>query len=263
VSNLELLMPALDHDRILKLDPDEHNTMLAARIAERDAAILARDAARKQARATAKDGAGAKSATDAKAAKDAALTTASTHEATFADKVAEVKVKHSCSYLGADEGHDIVSGTWVLKAESKLQGLAPIIDRTLPLDDKQCDEFVASYRASVRAGFEGMDLQRQVNEYEAAHPKVDGEPGKLIPEPQALLDLRKALADKQDVVKGEQAKQATIFAAVLAAAGEKAGDYTYTRMSTDGEIVLGRNPLATKHDEVVLEPKDGDGKAIK
>jgi hypothetical protein len=71
--------------------------------------------------------------------------------------------------------------------------------------------------------------------------------------------LRKALADKQDVVKTEQEKQGAIFAAVLAAAGVKAGDYTYTRMSTDGEIVLGRNPLYTKHDVVKL----GDGEVIK
>ena len=252
-------MPALEHDLALKLDPLDHSALLAARIAERDAAIVARDAARKQARATAKDGAGAKSATDAKAAKDTALTTASTHGAAVTATVAAVKAKHAATDLqAADEGHDIASGTWVMKAGPLLSGMAPIIDRTLPLDDKQADEFVASYRASVRAGFEGMDLARQVSEYEAAHPPIDGEPGHLIPEPQALLDLRATLAGKQDVVKVEQGKQATIFAAVLAAAGVKAGDYTYSRMSTDGEIVLGRNPLDTRHDEVKL----GDGEAV-
>jgi hypothetical protein len=257
-------MPALDHDLILKLDPADHAALLAARIAERDAAIVARDAARKQARATAKDGAAAKSATDAKAAKDAALTTASTHEATVAATVVAVKAKHAATDLqAADEGHDIASGTYVLKAGAKLQGLAPIIDRTLPLDDKQADDFVLSYRASVRASFEGSDLQRQVNEYEAAHPKVDGEPGGLIPEPQALLDLRAALAAKQATVRAEMDTQGAIFAAVLAAAGVRAEDYTYTRMSTDGEIVLGRNPNLTKNDVVVLQPKDdGDGKTV-
>jgi len=258
-------MPALDHDLALRLDPADHAALLAARIAERDATILARDAERKQARATAKDGAGAKSATDAATAKTAALTTASTHEATVAATVAAVKVKHAAADLQAqDEGHDIVQGAWVMKAEAKRQGMNPIEDVRLPLDDKQADDFVASYRASVRASFEGMDLQRQVTEYVAAHPKVDGEPGKLIPEPQALLDLRAALAGKQEAVKAEQEKQGAIFAAVLAASGVKAGDYSYSRMSTDGEIVLGRNPLDTKHDEVVLEPKgDGDGKVIK
>ena len=252
-------MPALDHDLALKLDPADHDALLAARIAERDATILARDQARKQARATAKDGAAAKSATDAATAKTAALTTASTQEATVAATVATVKAKHAATDLVAqDEGHDIASGTYVMKAGPLLSGLAPIIDRTLPLDDKQADDFVASYRASVRAGFEGMDLARQINEYEAAHPKIDGEPGKLIPEPQALQDLRAALQAKQDVVKTEQAKQGAIFAAVLAAAGVKAGDYTYTRMSTDGEIVLGRNPLDTRYDKVKL----GDGEAV-
>jgi len=245
-------MPTLDHDLILKLDPKDHDDLLAARIAERDASIVANDHARRQARAEAKDGAGAKSATDAEAAKTAALTTAMSHEDTFTEKVAEVKAKHAAADLtAADEGHDIASGTWVLKAEVKLSGLAPIEDLHLPMDDRQADDFVASYRASVRASFEGMDLQRQVNEYEAAHPKIDGEPGKLIPEPQALLDLRAALKAKQDVVKAERDKQGVIFAAVLAAAGVKVGDYTYSRMSTDGEIVLGRNPLDTKYDQVI------------
>ena len=252
-------MPALDHDLVLRLDPADHAALLAARIAERDASILARDAARKQARATAKDGAAATSATDAATAKTAALTTANTQEAAHAAKVIEVKVKHAATDLvAADEGHDIASGTYVMKAGPLLSGLAPIIDRTLPLDDKQADDFVASYRASVRAGFEGMDLTRQINEYVAAHPKIDGEPGKLIPEPQALQDLRAALAAKQEAVKVEQGKQATIFAAVLAASGVRAGDYSYVRMSTDGEIVLGRNPLDTKHDAVVI----GDGEAV-
>jgi hypothetical protein len=245
-------MPALDHDLLLKLDPADHAALLAARIAERDAAILAHDHERKRVRA--EQAKGANHADTKKAEKDKAdtLVVAKTHEDAHAAKVAEVKAKHFASELTcADEGHDIASGTYVLKAEAKLSGLAPIIDRTLPLDDKQCDEFVASYRASVRAGFEGMDLTRQVNEYLAAHPPVDGEPGKLIPEPQALLDLRAALKAKQDSVKAEMAKQGVIFAAVLQAAGAKAGDYTYTRMSTEGEIVLGRNPLATKHDKVI------------
>ena len=119
-------MPALDHDLALKLDPADHSAMLAARIAERDAAIVAKDAARKQARATAKDGAAAKSATDAATAKTAALTTASAHEATVTATVAAVKSKHAATDLiAADEGHDIASGTYVMKAGPSSPGSRP------------------------------------------------------------------------------------------------------------------------------------------
>ena len=257
-------MPALETDRILKLDPADHSALLAARIAERDAAIAANDAARKQARAEAKDGKTAKSATDAKAVKETLLTTATAHEATFAGTVVEVKVKHAATDLIAqDEGHNIVTGEYVMKSEAKLSGLAPIEDKRLKVPDADCDAWVASYRLSVRAGFEGADLQRQVNEYEAAHPKIDGEPGKLIAEPEALLDLRKALADKVELGRTEQGKQAAIVAAVMAAAGERAEDYSYVRAidTATGEIVLGRNPHLTKHDVVIIgEPVGGAGK---
>lgn len=252
-------MPALEHDLLLKLDPADHNSLLAARIAERDAAIAANDAERKRAR-LAKDGKTTKPAEDA---KTAALATVATETAKFVTKVAEVKVKHAATNLVAsDEGHDIAQGVYVMKAEAKLAGLAPIIEKRLPLTDAQCDLWIASYRLSVRASFEGMDLQRQVNEYLRAHPPILGEPGHLIPEPQALLDLRKALADQQDVVRSEQAKQGGIFAAVLAAAGERASDYGYTRMGTDGEIVLGHNPMLTKDDKVVEEEPKGEVEKI-
>lgn len=250
-------MPKLETDLHLVLDDADHNAMLAARIAERDASIVAKDAARKQARATAKDGAGAKSATDAAAAKTASLTTAATQETTFATTVAAVKAKHAATDLVAgNEGHDIARGVYVMKAADKLEGFGPIIDKRLPLSDADCDAWTASYRASVRAGFEAQDLARQVAAYLAAHPPVDGEPGHLIPEPQALLDLRKALADKLKLAHDEQAKQAAIGAAVLAAAGEDPERYSYVRMIDveTGEIVLGRNPMLTKGDVVELKP---------
>jgi hypothetical protein len=251
-------MPALETDRLLKLDPADHASLLAARIAERDATILANDAERKRARA-AKDAKPTKPAEDA---KTAALTTATTEEGKFAAKVAEVKVKHAATDVqAADEGHDIARGAYVMKAGPLLSGLAPIEDKRLKVPDADCDAWVASYRASVRAGFEAFDLQRQINEYEAAHPKIDGEPGKLIPEPEALLALRAALKAQQDVARAEQAKQGVIFAATLAAAGERVGDYSYVRMGTEGEIVLGHNPLLTKNDKVVLEPA-GDGEKL-
>jgi len=86
-------------------------------------------------------------------------------------------VKHAATDLvPTDEGHDIAAGTWGLFHKPLLSGLAPIIDPPPPLDDKQADDFTASYRASTRAGFEAANLARQVNEYEAAHPKIDGEP---------------------------------------------------------------------------------------
>jgi hypothetical protein len=125
----------------------------------------------------------------------------------------------------------------------------------------------------VRAGFEAFDLQRQINEYEAAHPKIDGEPGKLIPEPEALQDLRAALAGKQATVRTEQGKQHAIVLATVTAAGETLDPdkWSYQRIIdiATGEIVLGRNPEMTKHDEVVLQPGEagadgkGDGKVVK
>ncbi len=237
-------------DRHLKLDPADHAALLAARIAERDATILAKDAERKRLRAVA----GGKATKPAEDAKTAALTTATTEEGKFAAKVAEVKVKHAATDVQtSDEGHDIAQGAYVLRTGPRLSGLAPIIDKRLPLTDADCDAWVASYRASVRATFEGMDLQRQINEYLAAHPPVDGEPGHLIPEPQALLDLRDALATRQKVVDEEKAARAAICAAVYEKAGEKPGDYTYRREidPATGEIVLGRNPALTKHDKTI------------
>lgn len=254
-------MPALETDLLLKLDPADHSAMLAARIAERDATISANDAERKRVR-LAQDAKPTKPAEDA---KTAALATAATHETAIATTVANVKAKHNAADLQvSDEGHNIASGEYVLKAGPLLSGLAPIIDKRLKVPDADCDAWVASYRLSVRAGFEGMDLQRQIVEYEKAHPKIDGEPGKLILEPQALLDLRAALAAKVATARTEQSKQATIVATVMAAAGEKFADYSYAKVIDveSGEIVLGRNPPLTKGDEVVLEPK-GDGKVIK
>lgn len=242
-------MPTLDTDRHLVLDSDDHAALLAARIAERDATILAKDAERKRARA-AKDGKATKLAEDAKAAK---LAEAATEEGKFKASVAAVKAKHAATDLvAADEGHEIGTGRYVLKAGPLLQGFGPIIDKRLPLTDAQCDAWVASYRVSVRAGFEAQDLQRQVSEYEAAHPPIDGEPGHLIPEPQTLQDLRAALAAKVALARTEQGKQAAIVAAVYAAAGEDRGKYTYWHEIDveAGEIVLGRNPMLTTRDVV-------------
>lgn len=253
-------MAKLEHDLLLKLDPADHDALLAARIAERDATIAANDAARKQARATAKSGAGSKDATDAAKAKDDATALAAAHEAAHAARVAAVKAAYAAADLECgDEGHDLARGLWAMKAEAKREGLGPIIDRRLPLSDAQCDEWTASYRASTRAGFEATDLQRQIGEYEAAHPKIDGEPGGVIPEPEPLLALRAALKAKQDLISSEQAKQWAICAAVYAAAGVKREEYSYWREIdvAAGEIVVGRNPLLTKYDQVELEPAGG------
>ena len=257
-------MPTLDHDLLLKLDPLDHSALLAARIAERDAAIVAKDHARREARAVVTDGAGAKSVTDAAAAKTATLATAATHEATIATKVAEVKVKHAATdFVAADEGHAISLGAYIMYAEPRLAGFGPIEDRRLKLDDDECDAWVASYRVSVRAHFEAMDLQRQIGEYETAHPKIDGEPGRLIPEPQELQDLRASLADRQKTGDEEKAAQAAICAKVYEREGVKREEYSYFREidPATGEIVLGRNPALTKHDQVVIEaPVGGLGK---
>lgn len=260
-------MPALETDRLLKLDPADHSALLAARIAERDAAILANDAERKRLRAVA----GGKATKPAEDAKAAALATVATHEAAFAAAITAIKVGYEVDDLEcSDEGHDIASGTYVLKAGPLLSGLAPIIEKRLPLTDAQCDTWIASYRVTARLSFEMPDIQRQINEYLVAHPPILGEPGHLIPEPQPLLDLRAALAAKQATTRDEQAKQSAIVTAVLAAAGEKAESYSYLKIidTATGEIVLGRNPNLTKHDEVVLEPggetPTGDGgKVIK
>lgn len=249
-----------DTDLLLKLDPLDHSAMLAARIAERDATIVAKNAARKQVRALAAGKAA--DATKAAGDKTAALATAATQEAAFAAAAVAAKVKHAAAGLApTDEGHDISTGTWQMRFKPRLSGLGPIIDRRLPLTDADCDAWVASYRLSVRAWFEAQDAQRQVAEYEAAHPKVDGEPGGLIPEPQALQDLRAALAGKLDTMKTEQAKQAAIVSAVLTAAGVKVDDYSYQKVinTETGEIVLGRNPMLTLNDKVIEAPASGHG----
>ena len=244
-------MPAFDHDLILKLDPADHGALLAARIAERDATIVANDHNRRHLRAVAKDGAGAKSATDAAAAKVASLATAATHETAFAGTVAAVKVKHAAADLVAtDEGHDIGAGTWVMRAGPRLAGLAPIEDHRVVLTDAQCDAFVASYRVGTRASFEAMDLRRQIEAYRQAHPALFAGPGEPPPVDPTYEALRAALDAKQQAVGDAHAAQAAVLADAFKAAGEDPGAWTYWRAEfATGEIVLGHQPQPTDQKE--------------
>jgi len=248
-------MAALDHDLLLKLDPDDHAALLAARIAARDADIVARNEARKQARAEAKGA--TVDAQKAATAKAAALATMATQTDALAARVAAVKVKHEATDLVAqNEGHDLVQGAWAMFHKPKLEGFGPIIDRRLPVPDAQCDEWVASYRVLARTNDEASDLQRQIEEYRQAHPALfagtvpGGEPPPVDPVYEAL---KAALTAKQDVIKTEQAKQAAICAAVYAVSGVKPGDYSYWNEidPATGEIVLGRNPYLTLGDKVI------------
>ena len=240
-------MPALDHDLILKLDEPDTAALVASRKAARSATIARNVAAAKLARATAAKGAGSAEALAAASAQTTYAATAKAHDDSFKALRDNVLALHGKALADfTDVGLDPVQGHLVGKREPLLAGTPAVERRRLPLTDKQLDDCAASYDLSCAASDDAHDLVRAIEAYLKAHPPVDGEPGRLIPEPQALQDLRAAFKAKLETVKVEQAKQGTIWAALLTAAvetehGQRAGDSIRLDLAT-GDLVLGAVP---------------------
>jgi hypothetical protein len=240
-------MPALTNDLDLKLDHAAAQALLRARIDERTKLIERNDAARKLARklaelpAPAQDSPGIK-ALQAKVAD--AQTAANTHKAAFEAAKASAKVAHAVTATPAEEHFDPARGVLALKANptALVQGRPAVERKRLAMDDKQCDEYAASYTKSCAAADEAFDLQRQIEDYRAAHPALfAGSPGEPPPVDPAYEALKAALADRQTIIAEEHARQGAIVQAVLAAAKEQV-NYSLRIDIASGEVVLGNRP---------------------
>jgi len=235
---------ALEDDLELVCGDVDATALINARIGRVQSVIKANDEARKKLRAAA----GSPEALAADVAQVAALAQVDSYAAAYAAKVAAVKTAHAVTATAAEEHFDPSRGHLILKAQPTVATPGPgpaVIRKRVPMDDKSCDQFAAAYSAHCTAGDLAVNLQRQIDDYLAAHPPIDGEPGHSIPEPEALLALRDALDVQVEARAAAEAIMGAITSEVLKDERGKVWFSQFVDIAT-GEIVLGDRPAEMK-----------------